>query len=211
MDGQLTAAITSAGISAAAAGVAIWQALIARHQAATATEAAELAERQAVAAEQQVKAVEDQVALARRQLDAEDAEREDTRGPQFDIESGYTDESDVNVPRGVLVLRQKSGPALSNITVNASGEGVEGLQGPDDPDSSWGYQRVQSIDIGSLAAGGTKTVRVDLDYDTRETTVVLHLECGERDGTGTWRRSAAKAIEPPPAPPQPWVARGRGR
>lgn len=150
-----------------------------------------------------------QAVIARNQAkDASDSARE-ARGPQFTIESGYTDESDENVPRGELVLRQTSGPALSGLTVNASGEGVEGLRGPYDPDSHWGYQRVQSIDIGPLAAGGTQTVRVDLDYHTRQTTVVLHLECHEHDGTGTWQRSAAKTVEPPPPPPRPWAGRGR--
>lgn len=207
MDGQLTAAIASAAISAAAAGIAIWQAVIARDQAATATEAAQLAERQAVAAEQQVKAAEDQVTLMRRQLDAEDAERQNARGPQFTIESGHTDLSDVNVPRGVLVLRQTSGPPLARVTVSASGQGVDGLRGDHTYDRHWdGYTRVDTAEIGPMASGGTATVYVDLDYHTHETTVTLHLDCQARNSPDVWQRSVAQDIEPRPERPA-WMER----
>lgn len=199
MDGELITGITAAGISAVAAGIAIWQAVIARDQATTATEAAQLAERQAVAAE-------DQVALMRRQLDAEDSERQDAHGPQFTIDSGYTDVSNTDVPRGVLTLRQTSGPSLARVTVTAAGQGVEGLRGSYDQDSLWGYQRVESIEIGPMASGGTETVHVDLNFHAHETTVVLHLECQARNSPEVWQRSAAQDIKPRPERP-PWAAR----
>ncbi|MDT0310246.1 hypothetical protein RM780_25310 [Streptomyces sp. DSM 44917] len=142
-----------------------------------------------------------------RQIEGEEADRKDARGPQFVIESGYTDTSDSNVPRGVLVLRQTGGPALGSVTVSASGEGVDGMRGEPYEAPFSGYGRAESVDLGPMAAGGTATAYVDLDYHTVETTVLLHLRCRSLDGADSWERSAARQIERRPDPPPSWRTR----
>ncbi|MGW0704320.1 hypothetical protein ACWD0A_34605 [Streptomyces sp. NPDC002867] len=184
MDGELITAIAATAVSAGAAGVAFWQAHIAKGAARS--------------AEAQVRSAETQVALMLRQVQGEEAGRADARGPQFTIEKGYTDASDANVPRGVLALRQTSGPALRSVIVSATGEGVEGMRGARNASSPWGYDRMASLDIGPMAAGGTATVYVDLNFDTHETRVLFHLECQAQTGADVWQRAVAQWIEPPP-------------
>lgn len=191
MDGELITAIAAVAVSVVGAGYAARQAQIAKSAARS--------------AEAQVKAAEEQVALMLRQVEGEEVGRHEARGPEFTTESGHTDISDANVPRGVLVLRQASGPALSTGTVTATGEGVEGMRGKRNDASHWGYDRETNIDIGPMASGGTETVHVDLDFDTRKTKIVLHLTCRAQDGTGTWQRSVAAEIEPRPRPRASWV------
>lgn len=192
MDGELVTAIAATAVSVVATGYAAMQAHIAKGAARS--------------AEAQVHAAEAQVALLLRQIEGEEADRFETRGPQFSIESAHTDESDVNVPRGKLVVKQDSGSPLSSVTISATGTGVEGMRGPYDPDNGYSdYRREQSIDIGPMAAGGTHDVYVDLDYHTRRTRIQLSLVCRGQSGD-TWQRGVAARVEPLPAPP-----RGRGR
>ncbi|MFJ4622304.1 hypothetical protein [Streptomyces sp. NPDC088812] len=188
MDGELITAIAATVVSAVATGYAARQAHIAKGAA---------------------RSAEAQVALMRRQIEGEEADRFEARGPQFSIEAAHTDESDVNVPRGKLVIKQDSGPPLTSIIVRATGEGVEGMRGAYmyDPHSHTDYGREQTIDIGPMAAGGTHDVYVDLDYHTRDTTVHLSLECQGQAGD-TWQRAIAARVEPLPEPP---LWRGRGQ
>jgi hypothetical protein len=183
MDGELVTAIAATMVSVVATGYAAMQAHIAKGAA---------------------RSAEAQVVLLLRQIEGEEADRFEARGPQFSIEAAHTDESDVNVPRGKLVVKQDS-PPLSSVTVSAIGSGVEGMRGAYDPDSGHSnYLREQSIDIGPMAAGGTHDVYVDLEYHTHRTRIQLSLVC--RDHTGdTWQRGVAARVEPLPDPP-----RGRG-
>lgn len=138
LDGELVTAIAATMVSAVATGYAAMQAHIAKGAA---------------------RSAEAQVALLLRQIEGEEADRFEARGPQFSIEAAHTDESDVNVPRGKLVVKQDSGPPLNSVTVSAIGSGVEGMRGGYDPDSGHSdYLREQSIDIGPMAAGGTHDV-----------------------------------------------------
>ncbi|MFJ8078890.1 hypothetical protein ACIQ7Q_34380 [Streptomyces sp. NPDC096176] len=198
MDGELITAIAATAVSAGAAGVAFWQAHIAKGAARSAEAQVRAAEAQVQSAEAQVRSAETQVALMLRQVQGEEADRAEARGPQFTIEKGYTDASDANVPRGVLALRQTSGPALRSVIVSATGEGVEGMRGARNASSPWGYDRMASLDIGPMAAGGTVTVYVDLNFDTHETRVLFHLECQAQTGSDVWQRAVAQWIEPPP-------------
>ncbi|MEU9372064.1 hypothetical protein AB0D71_47230 [Streptomyces avermitilis] len=192
MDGELVTAIAATAVSVVATGYAAMQAQIAKGAARS--------------AEAQVHAAEAQVALLLRQIEGEEADRFENRGPQFSIESTHTDESDANVPRGKLVVKQDSGPPLSSVIVSATGTGVEGMRGAYNRDNGYSdYRQEQSIDIGSMAAGGTHDVYVDLDYQTRRTRIQLSLVCRDQSGN-TWQRGVAARVEPLPDPP-----RGRGR
>lgn len=188
MDGELITAIAAAGVSGAAAVIAVWQANIAK-------DSADSAKKQAVAAEEQV-------ILMRRQIEGDEASRKEERGPRFVIESAHTDESDVNVPRGKLIIKQEHGPALASVNVSATGEGVDGMRGAYDSDSYSDYLREQSIEIGPIAAGGTHTVYVDLDYHTRETSIQLHLVCEDQRGE-VWERAVGARVAPLPEPERP--------
>ncbi|WP_329363007.1 hypothetical protein [Streptomyces sp. NBC_01483] len=187
MDGELVTAIVATGVSAVATGYAAIQAHIAKGAA---------------------RSAEAQVVLLLRQIEGEEADRFEARGPQFSIEAAHTDESDVNVPRGKLVVKQGSGPPLSSVIVSATGAGVEGMRGAYDPDHDYSeYRPEQSVDIGPIAKGGTHDVYVDLDYNTRRTNIQLSLVCRDSVG-GTWQRAVAARVEPLPDPPR---GRGRGR
>ncbi|MFE7212489.1 hypothetical protein ACFU93_21345 [Streptomyces sp. NPDC057611] len=186
MDGELITAIAATGVSLVATGYAAMQARIAKRAA---------------------RSAEEQVVLMRRQIEGEEADRFEARGPQFSIKEAHTDESDVNVPRGKLVIKQGSGPPLSSVIVSATGEGVEGMRGASESNSYAEYRREQHIDIGPMAAGGTHDVYVDLDYHTRDTTIQLHLECRNEAGE-TWQRSYAARVEPLPEEPL-WRRSGR--
>ncbi|WP_457029732.1 hypothetical protein [Kitasatospora sp. P5_F3] len=186
MSGELVIAITTAGVSVSAAGIAIWQAVIARRQATTAKDAASFAQRQAAAAEVGAVAAQEQVALMRRQLDAEDTERRQARGPEFTVTSGVVDRvTDNNYVRAVVTLRQTSGPSLSSIVVIASGPVMTNTQDT----------RAQ---FGPIAAGGSETITFDLDWDApSEGRIVLNLECVGNSGDW-WERSVSHDLVPVP-------------
>ncbi|WP_159401241.1 hypothetical protein [Streptomyces sp. NRRL B-24484] len=189
MDWNLTTAVAAAAISGAGAGIAIWQARIAKRQAATADAAAVLAARQAVAAEQQVKAAEEQVALMRRQLDAEDAERVEARGPQFEIKHRGATHGAPNQWRVTrFEFTQTTGPALATITVAASGNGVLGV---------WtdGDDLAPSTQVGPVAAKGTFTVDVAVERSIMtQIPVTFTLDCSAQDTPHQWRRSQADSV-----------------
>ncbi|MEU1273490.1 hypothetical protein [Streptomyces sp. NPDC005799] len=186
MNGELITAIAATAVSAVATGYAAMQAHIAKRAA---------------------RSAEEQVALMRRQIEGEEADRFEARGPQFSIESAHTDESDVNFPRGKLVVKQDSGPPLSSVIVSATGKGVEGMRGAYDSTSESDYRREQGIDIGPMAPHGTHDVYVDLDWDTRDTTIQLKLVCRNEVGD-TWHRGVGARVEPLPDEPP---SRRRGR
>lgn len=190
VDGELVTAIAATMVSAVATGYAAMQAHIAKGAA---------------------RSAEAQVALLLRQIE-EEADRFEARGPQFSIEAAHTDESDVNVPRGKLVVKQDSGPPLSSVTVSAIGSGVEGMRGAYDPDSGHSdYLWEQSIDIGPMAAGGTHDVYVDLDYHTHRTRIQLSLVPGpHRRHLAAWRRRTSRAAARPAARARPDGARMSG-
>ncbi|WP_329539339.1 hypothetical protein [Streptomyces sp. NBC_01358] len=146
-------------------------------------------------------AAQDQVELMRRQIEAEEKDRFENRGPVFSVARAYTDESDVNVPRALVQIEQGSGPRLVSVVVSATGNGVEGMRGAYDPDSGWGYRREPSIELGTSTPGALHDVYVDLDYHTRETGVHLTLACVDEAGA-RWVRSLGTRVEPEPEPPQ---------
>ncbi|MEV5605690.1 hypothetical protein AB0L33_30055 [Streptomyces sp. NPDC052299] len=151
------------------------------------------------------KAAREQVELMRRQIEGEEKDRFENRGPVFSVERAYTDESDVNVPRALVKIEQASGPRLASVAVSATGDGVEGMRGAYDPDLAWDYRREPSIDLGTSSPGALHDVYVELDYHTRETDVHLTLVCADEAGA-RWVRSLGTRVEPEPEPP-----RGRGR
>ncbi|MCX5215636.1 hypothetical protein OG689_41515 [Kitasatospora sp. NBC_00240] len=198
MDGGLKTAIVSACISGGAALLAIWQARIASAQAQSARDAAAFAERQAVAAEKATKAAEDQVALMRRQLDSEDADRREARGPEFTVRCSGAWRGSNHVRH--FEVTQDSGPALASVLVHVEGEGVRGLQVPD-PGSAGGVSTEPTFEAGRVARGGSFTVLVVLVETgpvSAATPVHFTFQCQAQDSTDTWRRSQIANVPPPP-------------
>ncbi|MEW2467938.1 hypothetical protein AB0919_23395 [Streptomyces sp. NPDC046994] len=196
MDAGTEAAIASAAISAAAAGIAIWQARLARSQADLAKDSADSAKRQAAAAEEQVE-------IMRMQLAGEEADRIESRRPQFTIEPGYVSWEDVNFPRGELIISQVSGVALSGVSVTASGEYVNGLRGEPiyDEHSETDYASVSRLELGSMSAGADTSIHIDLEY--RHVTPIrieLELECVAREGGYTWMEHLVARLDRSPEP-----------
>ncbi|MEV7602946.1 hypothetical protein AB0O91_36830 [Kitasatospora sp. NPDC089797] len=203
---QIIAAV-SAGGGALAAGFAGWQASIARGQAnearaaeAAAEAAAEVARRQAIAAEDQaaaardrVRAAEEQVELLRRQLDADDAERREARGPEFGVRywgPSMAAPPELRVKR--FEITQTAGPALSAITVSAAGANVLGIFTGRGIDPA-------HVQTGPISTGGTFLVDVAVNPEvTRRIPVLLSFECSAEDNTYGWRRSQTSHVEPPP-------------
>ncbi|MFD5562943.1 hypothetical protein [Kitasatospora griseola] len=194
---QIVAAV-AAGAGVLAAGIAGWQAGIARRQARDAREdaaiaqaAAEAARRQADAAEQQarsgeeqvkaaeahVRAAEEQVRLLQRQLDAQEAERHEARGPQFIIRRGWVDR---RTQRGRVTARvyleQTAGPGLDTVIATATGPVMRDAEN-------------NTTRCRSLAVGGDARLTFYLSQNAPERgTIVLDLECTAATGE-IWRRS----------------------
>ncbi|WP_329112198.1 hypothetical protein [Streptomyces sp. NBC_01353] len=177
MDGELIAAIATAVVSVGAAAVAYGEARTAK----TAAQSAE-----------------EQVALMRRQIEGEEEERREARGPQFAVEDvRIRDRRDA----GGITLRQVHGPALSSVTATVSGDGVEGL-----PLAAWFLseqeggeiqtERPESIEIGPLAVGATAIVEFEIERRTAPTKILVQLGCHSADGTDWWQRSIAAVIDP---------------
>ncbi|WP_328781746.1 hypothetical protein OHT68_24425 [Streptomyces canus] len=192
IDGDTLAAFMAAGVSVAAAVISGSQARSAKRQ----------------------------VDLMQRQIDGDERARHEESGPQFEVVSGEVDrESDVNAPRGVIVVKQTQGPALRNITVTPSGPYVEGIQRREPlsyeetlqlPGQDYRVSVTSGADLGSLATGGTVSVFVDLEYNHfAPVPVHLRLECQARDGDRTWVRDLTHSIDsPPPVPPSRRGRRG---
>jgi hypothetical protein len=147
--------IVVACISAGVAGIAIWQARSAK-------KAARAAERQADAAEAAAQAAQEQVELMRRQLDAEDANRREARGPEFDIKFRG---SSRGLPErtGQFEFAQNSGPALQTIQVSVTGEGIRGLYDPQAPTTEGPPSAQPAVEVGPVSKGGKVAVHVAVD------------------------------------------------
>ncbi|MEU9071036.1 hypothetical protein HUT15_36130 (plasmid) [Streptomyces sp. NA03103] len=158
-------------------------------------------------AKKAAEAAQGQVELMRRQIEAEEEDRFENRGPVFSVERAYTDESDVNVPRALVRIKQGSGPRLVSVVVSATGDGVDGMR--NNSDSEHGYSRAPSIDLGTSTPGALHDVYVDLDFDTRKTDVHLTLACVDEAGA-RWVRPLGTRVEPEPAPPRGQSRRFRG-
>ncbi|MFJ2094723.1 hypothetical protein ACIOEW_36535 [Streptomyces sp. NPDC087901] len=147
------------------------------------------------------KAATDQVDLMRRQIEREEKDRFESSGPAFEVDNAHADESDANVPRALVKVKQASGSRLVSVVVAASGAGVEGMRGAFDRDSAWNYRREECIDLGASTPGAVHDVYVDLDFDTHRTdvhlTLVCYTEAGER-----WERALGARVEPLPEPPR---------
>ncbi|MFD3441662.1 hypothetical protein ACFWU3_29635 [Streptomyces sp. NPDC058685] len=180
MDGELIAAIAAVGVGVVGTSYAAWQAHIAKS-------AARLAEEQATAAKEQV-------ALMRRQIEGEEGERFEARGPQFAIE-------DVSVhtasdpPYVSLTLRQTAGPALDTVLVSASSAdgAVEGMRGGLNLTTRSGYDQEEELDIGPMATGGEAVVGVLLFFPNETALITLELECRSRLGE-VWERSYSRKV-----------------
>ncbi|MFD5085010.1 hypothetical protein ACFWOG_20515 [Kitasatospora sp. NPDC058406] len=190
MDTETMIALASAAIGGGTGAIAFWQARIARRQARIAQETADLAQRQANAAEQQAKAAEDQVALMLRQLDAEDAERREARGPAFETKHRHRIDG---APARWCVTRfeltQTAGPALAEVTVTVAGNGVFGIWAGGEALASAYTQP------GPVSTGFTITVDVAVDpTSTDKTPVLFTLECRAQEGADNWRRSQTSHV-----------------
>ncbi|MFG3071901.1 hypothetical protein [[Kitasatospora] papulosa] len=155
------------------------------------------------------KAAQDQVKLMRRQIETEERDRFENRGPLFSVERAYTDESNVNVPRALVKVKQGSGPRLVSVVVSATGDGVDGMRGAYDSNSALEYRRERSIDLGTSTPGALHDVYVDLDFHTRRADVHLTLACVDEVGA-RWVRSLGTRAEPEPEPPRGSSRRFRG-
>ncbi|WP_329138136.1 hypothetical protein OG552_29700 [Streptomyces sp. NBC_01476] len=187
MSTEAVVAIAGAGVSAVAAGVAIWQALVAKEQARTAEDSALSARRQADAAEAQVQ-------LMQRQIDGEEAERHDTKGPSFTFNDRRIDEDRWGQPRATVLLVQDSGPALSRVLVTASGQYVTGIRV--DPDE---MAAQPSLDFGGSSAGTALEICVGIEYrHVLPVQVTLRIDCTARGTGATWTRDVAGSVQRPP-------------
>jgi hypothetical protein len=174
--------IVVACISAGVAGIAIWQARSAK-------KAARAAERQADAAEAAAQAAQEQVELMRRQLDAEDANRREARGPEFDIKFRG---SSRGLPErtGHFEFAQNSGPALQTIQVSVTGEGIRGLYDPQAPTTEGPPSAQPAVEVGPVSKGGKVAVHVAVDPAVQATVPVrFTLDCHAEGSTDTWQRS----------------------
>ncbi|MGW0941483.1 hypothetical protein ACWD4O_02880 [Streptomyces sp. NPDC002623] len=169
MDSETIAAIASAVVSLGAAGVAYRESHIAKAAAHSA---------------------EEQVALMRRQVEGEEKHRREDRGPQFAVEGVRISTRD-----GDVTLRQTSGPALSGITVNVTGDGVHGKMLIESGTFDVSYE--DCFAIGPLAAGGTVNVPFTL-VGRSIAKIFLHLDCRSADGTDSWHRSVATTADAAP-------------
>ncbi|MFF2631162.1 hypothetical protein ACFVUN_36030 [Kitasatospora griseola] len=217
-------ATVAAGAGVAAAAVAGWQATIARAQARDARAGAQAAEtaadtarRQAAAAEQQaqiaeehvtvvkdqVRAAEEQVALMRRQLDAQDADRREARGPQFSIEYRGAYRGSDRIKHFEVI--QDSGPALTRVLVQVEGENVLGIPVQDQAggcipvqDQAGGSSSLRpELQIDRIAQGSVFSVPVAMVPIRVTTPVHFTLECQGQDGTDVWSRSMVAHAQPP--------------
>ncbi|WP_326791357.1 hypothetical protein OHA79_01330 [Streptomyces sp. NBC_00841] len=193
-------------ISVAAAGIAFWQAVIARRQAHTAEEAAELAERQATAAEAQVD-------IMRQQLDAENADRHDSRRPQFQIEAGPLCDAGQDQPYAEVMLTQTAGRPLQQVTVEAAGQYVQGLR-TGRRSGEYDQYPVGEATIDGMSQGGSPEL-LQVHFDYRHATpirVAMTLHCIAREGGHVWvERLTATVEEAPEAARAPSGRRARRR
>ncbi|WP_405706073.1 hypothetical protein [Streptomyces sp. NBC_00069] len=171
MDGETIAAIASAVVSLGAAGVAYRESHIAKAAAQSA---------------------EEQVALMRRQVEGEEEHRREDRGPQFAVEGVHINSTS---RMGNVTLRQTSGPPLSGITVDVTGDGVHGKMLIEGGTFDVSYE--DCFEIGPLAAGGTTDVPFNLEGSSIAK-IFLHLNCRSADGTDSWHRSVATTADPFP-------------
>ncbi|GAA2615029.1 hypothetical protein GCM10010304_80220 [Streptomyces roseoviolaceus] len=203
MDTETWIAAAAAAISAVAAGIAYWQARLARSQARSAEDSAASARRQAVAAEEQV-------ALMRQQLDGEEAARNESGGPAFEVISGRC----ANVMKAEITLKQTAGPALSSVTARPSGSGVVGIyreeinpaeRNADGSLKSWTFRTYAdpSVDLGPMTAGSAVAIDVFVDPTGEPARrISVRLECQARDNGRLWVRDVTHTfLEPPPEVP----------
>ncbi|MEU1516260.1 hypothetical protein ABZ490_29675 [Streptomyces sp. NPDC005811] len=188
MNTEVVVAIVSAGVSALAAGIAVWQALVAKGQARTAEDSALSARRQADAAEAQVQ-------LMQRQIDGEEAERHDARGPIFKLIGHWIDEDQWGQRRAKFQLVQESGPALSSVSVTVSGDYVDGIR--PDPDE---LAAQSSLNLGESSAGAVLQLCVGIEYQhVSPVQVAVRIDCAARDSDSTWTRDLADNVQQRPA------------
>ncbi|MFD8670804.1 carboxypeptidase-like regulatory domain-containing protein [Streptomyces microflavus] len=187
-------------VSVVAAGIAIWQAVIARQQAGTATKAADLAERQADAAEAQV-------SIMREELDAATADRLDSWRPRFEASAGTVCDAGQNQPYAEITLTQTAGKALKQVTVEASGQYVDGLRtGRSDDWYSVGTVTIEGMSLG----GSPELLHAHFEYrHFPPIRIELKLQCIAREGDHSWvEHITVKAEDAAPAPPRQF-RRGR--
>ncbi|MFF9843446.1 hypothetical protein [Streptomyces sp. NPDC013740] len=207
LSNEVGVAAGAAIISFAAAGIALWQARIAKDQALSARSAA-------VSAREQADAAKAQLELMQRQVEGEEQARLEASGPQLELTSAHTDRDDWSESYAAITFRQVSGPAITSVRLHATGDGVDGLRRKRDygtyGDGAFDYETVQQLDIGPMAAGGSHTLQVSLDYDTSETKIQLHLSCSAGQNQPSWERSLQANAAPSPEP-APVTRRRRGQ
>ncbi|MGW5063081.1 hypothetical protein ACWEQ2_38320 [Streptomyces sp. NPDC004096] len=150
----------------------------------------------------------------RMQLAGDEADRIESRRPQFTVEPGYVSWEDVNFPRGELSISQVSGVALSNVAVTASGEHVSGLRGEPiyDEYSASDYARVSRLELGSMSAGADASIHIDLEYQhVTPVRMELELECVAREDGYTWTEYLVAKLDDRPEPTPTLGPRGLRR
>ncbi|MFB6782706.1 hypothetical protein ACFCX0_36405 [Streptomyces sp. NPDC056352] len=182
-------------VSALAAGIAIWQALIAkrqaglaRSQAVSATASAEAAQRQADAAEAQVVAAEAQVQIMRRQLDAEEAARIESRRPHFTPEISRVRDAGGNQPYAELTLTQTEGHALAQVTAHITGDYVQGLRQGGVTNEFDLYHVGREFTIDGMSKGSSpEKLYVHFEYrHSYPMKINIELQCTAREGSHEW-------------------------
>ncbi|MDX2591359.1 MULTISPECIES: hypothetical protein [Streptomyces] len=193
MDAETIVAITGAGISIAAA----------------------------VISGSQARSAKEQLKLTKEQWKAQEEDRHEASGPQFEVESVTYGPHPADVlmrsrPGGrptapndtrcaAIALRQTAGPALLEAIVRADGIYLRNLAIARKIHRNNQYGDEVSggdaVSTGPLAAGGTATVYIDLAPERKYPFPVhLSLLCHGRDTAIPWRRDITQTLHGPQAP-----------
>jgi hypothetical protein len=147
----------------------------------------------ALAAWWQAKAAKDQVAVMRQQLRNETDDRHEAAGPVFSITESTEGADPAGKPAAQIMVVQKGGPGLSEVTVTVQrNEVVCGLFGEDTK------KIVNSIIWKDNAPGTTRQLIASLNISGRRPfNVVLNFRCVEAVTGVTWNRTITTTPEVP--------------
>ena len=175
MSGGDWAAVASAAVAFVAAVIAITQAKSAK-------EAAEAAKRQATAAE-------DQVRLTGQQIQNSQKAQDEADGPMFKVSDAALSYSGERY--ATATLEHAGGSPCSEILARASGDDVRYLT-----NEVGSYEGLNHLKWANAAPGSKRQVIVMVEHElVGPVTVILDLECRERDGIRTWKRAVSFTVE----------------
>lgn len=135
----------------------------------------------------------------REELDAANADRLESWRPQFQVRAGTVCDAGQNQPYAEISLTQIAGKALKQITVEASGQDVQGLR----TGRSEGWYSVGTAAIDGMSPGGSpELLHVHFEYQHfPPIRIALKLHCLAREGDHSWvEHFTVKAEEAPERP-----------